>query len=177
MPMAPPWANREMVSVVPSGRVIVVVFDVGGLLDALRPSLRRGCLGAGLGGGDAVDRQEPEVAEEGLVVDAAEGGVVDDALGAGARGCESAEAVHGGGGFAAGGGDPVDVEDDAAVDVLGADGDEDALGAPGGLAGAFEVQAGVGFGAGRPELAGRLGRAVRSPGWARNSGVMTLPSA
>ena len=46
--------------------------------------------------------QEAEVAEQGLVVDAAECGVVDDALGAGDEGCEAGEAVHGGAGFAAG---------------------------------------------------------------------------
>ena len=45
---------------------------------------------------------------------AAEGGVVDDALGAGAVGCDSGEGVNGDCCFAAGLGDPFDVEDDAA---------------------------------------------------------------
>ena len=59
-----------------------LVFDVGALLDA---SLVRGAafLGSALRGGDPVDREQPEVAQQGLVVDAAERGVVDDALGAG----------------------------------------------------------------------------------------------
>ena len=64
------------------------------------------------------------------MVHAAQGGVVDDALGAGDEWCEAGEAAHRGAGFAAGGGDPFDVEDDAAVDVGGAGGDEDELGCP-----------------------------------------------
>lgn len=79
--------------------------------------------------------------------------VVDHALRAGQEGSELPEAVHGRGGFAAGAGDPADVENDAAVGVVGAGGDEHELGAPGGLAGAFEMQAGVGLGAAGEDLA------------------------
>ena len=92
-----------------------LVFDVGALLDAAVVAARR--LRVGLGGGDAVDGEQPEVAQQGLVVHAAQCGVVDDALRAGDVGCEAGEAVHGGAGFAAGRGDPFDVEDDAAVHV------------------------------------------------------------
>ena len=100
----------------PSGRVMVLS-STWVLFSTRRPSLRRGGSAAGLGGGDPVDGEEAEVAQQVLVVDAAQRGVVDDALRAGDVGCEAGEAVDGGAGFAAGGGDPVDVEDDAAVDV------------------------------------------------------------
>ena len=73
---------------------------------------------------------------------------------AGQEWSESFEGVDCGAGFAAGSWDPLGVEDDAAVDVFGAGGDEDELGAPGGFAGAFEVQAGVGFAAFGEDLAG-----------------------
>ena len=98
--------------------------------------------------------QQSEFAEQVLVVDAAERGVVDDALCAGDVGCEAGEAVDGAAGFAAGGGDPFDVEDDPAVDVVGAGGDEDELGAPRGVAVAFEMHRRVGFVAGGEEFAG-----------------------
>ena len=65
-----------------------------------------------------------------------------------------------GGGLAAGGGDPVGVEDDAAVSVGGAHGDEHELEAPCGLAGAFEVQRRVLLGA---ELAQALGDVLHRP--------------
>ena len=55
-------------------------------LFSTRRSVASRFLGAGLGGGDAVDGEQAEVAEQGLVVHAAERGVVDDALGAGRRG-------------------------------------------------------------------------------------------
>ena len=119
-----------------------------------RRSCAAGLLGAGLGGGDAVDREESEFAQQVLVVHAAQRGVVDDALRAGHVGCEAGEAVDGSAGFAAGGGDPFDVEDDPAVHVGRAGGDEDELGAPGGVAVAFEVERGVGFVARRKDLAG-----------------------
>jgi len=77
------------------------------------------------------------------VVDTAEGGVVDDALSAGDVGCEAGEAVDGGAGFAARGGDPVDIENDAAMTVFGARGDEHKLGSPSGVAIPFEVQRSV----------------------------------
>ena len=86
-------------------------------VDALLGSAAAGAAGGldgGLGGGDPVDGQQAEVSQQLLVVDAAQGGVVDDALGAGGERCEAGEAVHGGGGFAAGGGDPFGVDDDAA---------------------------------------------------------------
>ena len=60
---------------------------------------------------------------------------------------------------------------------VGAGGDEDELGAPGGLAVAFEVESAVGFGADGAESRRLCGRAAVSPGWARKRGVMTLPSA
>ncbi len=115
-----------------------LVFEVDVLLDPslVASRLRR----AGLGGGDPVDGEEAEFAQQVLVVDAAQCGVVDDALRAGDVGCEAGEAVDGGAGFAAGGGDPFDVEDDPAVDLVGAGGDEDELGAPRGVAVAFEVE-------------------------------------
>ena len=90
------------------------------------------------------------------MVDAAECAVVDDALEPGGIGGDPGDGVEGGGGFAAGGGDPVGVEDDAAVAVGGAHGDEHELEAPGGLAGAFEVQPGVGFEPWGADLAGLL---------------------
>ena len=136
------------VSVRAVGELDGLVFDVRAFRFALS-FVAAGLLRAGLCGGDAVDGEPAEVAQEALVVDAAQRGVVDDALRAGQEGSDAFEAVHGGGGFAAGFGDPVDVEDDAAVGVVGAGGDEHELGAPGGLAGAFEVQAGVVFGAAR----------------------------
>ena len=71
-----------------------------------------------MGGGDPVDGEQAEVAQQGLVMHAAQGGVVDDALGAGDRGGEAGEAVHRGAGFTASLGDPFDVEDDAAVHVV-----------------------------------------------------------
>ena len=62
------------------------------------------------------------------------------------------------------------------MDLGAAGGDEDELGAPRGLAVAFEVESRVGFGP-----PGRISPVVAvdavSPGWALNSGVMTLPSA
>ena len=88
------------------------------------------------------------------MVHAAECGVVDDALRAVDVGCEAGEAVHRGAGFAAGVGDPFDVEDDAAVDVGGAGGDEDELDAPGHFAVAFDVESAVGFVAHGSDLAG-----------------------
>ena len=130
-----------------------LVFDVGALLDASAAGAPVG-FGGGDGGGDPVDGEEAEFAEQVLVVGAAQGGVVDDALGAGDEGCEAGEEVEGGAGFAAGGGDPVDVEDDAAVAVVAAYGGEDEFGAPGGVAVAFEMQAGVGFVTQRGDLAG-----------------------
>ena len=133
-----------------------LVFEVGALLRA-SSVVAAGLLGVGFGGGDAVDGEESEVAEQRLVVHAAECGVVDDALRAGDVGCEAGEAVHRGVGFAAVGGDPVDVEDDATVDVGVAGGDEDELDAPGGLAVAFEVEFGVGF-----VRAGRISPVCRS---------------
>ena len=141
-------------SVVPSARVMVLS-SMWTFFSTRCPVAAAGFVGAGLGGGDAVDGEQAEVAEEVLVVDAAQGGVVDDALGAGEVWREAGEAVDGAAGFAAGGGDPVDVEDDAAVAVVGAGGDEDELGAPGGVAVAFEVQRRVGFDAGGAEFAGR----------------------
>ena len=115
MPSAPPARRGGALRVVPSARVMVL--SSMWTLFSTRRSLRRGLLGAGLGGGDAVDGQQPEVAQQVLVVDAAQRGVVDDALRAGDVGREAGEAVDGGAGFAAGGGDPFDVEDDAAVHV------------------------------------------------------------
>ena len=110
------------------------------------------------------------------MVDAAQGGVVDDAVGAVDEGREAGEAVHGGAGFAAGRGDPFDVEDDAAVHVVGAGGDEDELGAPGDLAVAFDVESTVGVSASGDDLTrGRVD--ARVAGRARKRGVMTLPSA
>jgi hypothetical protein len=111
-----------------------------------------------------------------LEVHAAEGGVVDDAVGAGDVRCEAGEAVEGAAGFAAGGGDPGDVEDDASVAVVGAGDGEDELGTPGGGAVAFEVQRGVGFDTGGTDLAG-LSVDAGVAGCALNKGVMTLPSA
>ena len=109
--------------------------------------------------------QQSEVAQQGLVVHAAQRGVVDDALGAVDEGCEAGEAVHRGAGFAAGVGDPFDVEDDAAVRVGGAGGDEHELDAPGDLAVAFDVQPAVGIGADGTDLAGRrVDAGVAGPG-------------
>ena len=105
-----------------------LVFDVGAFLDPSAAGAPVG-FGGGDGGGDAVDREEAEFAEEVLVVGAAQGGVVDDGLRAGNQGCEAGEEVEGGAGFAAGSGDPVDVEDDAAVAVVAAYGGEDKFGA------------------------------------------------
>ena len=90
------------------------------------------------------------------MVNAAECGVVDDALRAFDVRCETREAVHCGVGFAAGRGNPLDVQDDAAVWIGAARGDEDELDAPCGLAGAFEVEATIGFGAHGAQLAGGL---------------------
>ena len=84
-----------------------------------------------------------EVAEKALVVGASQRCVVDHALGAGHEGGEAFEAANGGGSFAAGLGDPCDVEDDPPMDIKGSGGGEDPLGPEGCLAGAFEVQAGV----------------------------------
>ena len=72
----------------------------------------------------------------------------------GTCGRESGEAFDRRRGFAAGGGDPFDVEDDAPVHVVGACGDEDELGAPCGVAVAFEMQRCIGFGPGGEEFAG-----------------------
>lgn len=113
-----------------------------------------GLLCSGLGGGDAVDREESEFAHQVLVVHAAQRGVVDDALRARHVGCEAGEAVDGSAGFAAGSGDPFDIEDDPAVHVGRARGDKDKFGAPGGVAVAFEVERRVGFVARRKDLAG-----------------------
>ena len=111
------------------------------------------------------------------MVHAAQGSVVDDALGAGDKGREASEAVHGGAGFAAGARDPVDVEDDASVRVGGTGGDEDELGAPGDFAVAFDVKAHRRDRA-RKERISPVRRSTRSSvGSARNSGVTTLPSA
>ena len=55
------------------------LFDEGGLLDALLVGLLP--VGAGaLRGGDLVDREQAEIAEQALVVDTAERAVVDDPL-------------------------------------------------------------------------------------------------
>src|SRR5205085_1892236 len=80
---------------------------ISALLDA--PFRTSWCLGVGFGGGDAVNGDEPEIAQEGLVVDAAQRGVVDDAVRARHVGCEAGEAVHRGAGFATGLGNPFDV--------------------------------------------------------------------
>ena len=128
------------------------VFDVGALLDATFRTPR--CLGGGFGGGDPVDREQPEVAQQSLVMHAAQGGVVDDTLRAVDEWCEAGEAGHGGAGFGAGGGDPFDVEDDPAVHVGGARGDEDELGSPGHLAVSLDMEATVGIGAQHAELTG-----------------------
>ena len=152
MPSAPPDAKSRSVRVAAVGERDGLVFDVDVLLDAplVAPRLAR----AGLRGGDPVDGQQPEFAQQVLVVHAAECGVVDDALRARDVGCEAGEAVDGAAGFAAGGGDPFDVEDDAAVDLVGARGDEHELGAPRGVAVAFEMDRGVGLVAGGEEFAG-----------------------
>ena len=71
---------------------------------------------AGFGGCDLVDRQQPEMTQEVLVMCAAQCGVVDDALGAGAQWCEFVERGHGGGGLGAGRRDPVGV-DEANLDI------------------------------------------------------------
>src|SRR5439155_14029592 len=100
--------------------------------------------------------QPSEVAQQPLVVSAAECGVVDDALRAGKERSESLEAAHRGGGFTARFRYPVDVEDDAAVRVFGTRGDEHEFGAPGDLAVTFEMQAGIAFSAPHEDFAGGL---------------------
>ena len=103
--------------------------------------------------------KQAEVAEQGLVVDAAQRGVVDDALRAGDEGCEAGEAVA-----SAVRASPPGVGTHSTSRMMrpwtsvGAGGDEHELDAPGGLAVAFEVQAGVGIGARRADLAGRACR-------------------
>ena len=84
-PSAPPLGVQDAVVVGAVGERMVLVFEQVRLLDA-SSVLASGLLGAGLRGGDAVDREQPAVAEQRLVVDAAEGGVVDDAQRAGSRG-------------------------------------------------------------------------------------------
>lgn len=153
MPSVPPWANREIVWLVPSGKGEGAVLEVGGLLERAR-CLCDGLLHVCLGGGDLVDRQPPEVSRSSVGGARRAGGVVDDPLGAGALRCELGEGAHGGGGFAAGAGHPVDVEDDAAVDVGGAHGDDDELGAPDHLAGALDVQFAVRFWSTGAQLSG-----------------------
>jgi hypothetical protein len=93
---------------------------------------------------------------------AAEGAVVDHTLQPWGVGGDAGDGVHGGGGFASGGGDPVGVEDDPPVDVGGAHGDDHELESPCGLTGAFEVQAGVGF---EPWGADLTGAPIRNPGF------------
>ena len=88
------------------------------------------------------------------MMDAAERGVVEDALGTWREWGETSEAVHCGGGFAAGAGHPVGVQDDAAAVVFGAGGDEYELDAEGLFAVALEVQVRVGFVADGQEFTG-----------------------
>ena len=128
-------------------------FDVGAFLDAT--FCTAGVLRVGVGRSDAVDRQETEVAQQGLVVHAAQGGVVDDSLRAPNQRCEAGEAAHRGAGLAAGRRDPLDVENDAAVHVGGTGGDEHELDAPGHLTGAFDVQPTIWIGAQRAQFTGR----------------------
>jgi len=71
------------------------------LLDAL-PVTAAWLLGTAFGGGDTVDSEQSEFAEQMLVVDAAECSVVDDPLRTGDVGGEAGEALDGGAGFAAG---------------------------------------------------------------------------
>ncbi|HEY5011601.1 MAG TPA: hypothetical protein VIK61_02715 [Acidimicrobiia bacterium] len=78
-------------------------------------------------------------------MDAAQGGVVDDALRSGHVRCEAGETLHRGLGFAAMLGNPRDVEDDPAVHVVVSRGDDDEFGAPRGFAISLEVKGGVGF--------------------------------
>jgi hypothetical protein len=139
------------------------LFDEGGLLDTFLVAL---AVGAGaLGGGDLVDGAQAEGAEQPLVVDAAESAVLVDALEPRSIGGDAGDGVESGGGFASGGGDPVGAEDDSSVAVGGAHGDEHELEAPGGLAGALEVQASVGF-----EPWGRSSPVVGACGMQRCSG-------
>ena len=63
MPSAPPCAKRRSVRRGAVGEGDGLVFDVGALLDA-SPPLRRGFLVGGLGGGDPVDGEQAEVAEQ-----------------------------------------------------------------------------------------------------------------
>ena len=91
-----------------------------------------------------------------LVVDAAERGVVDDALGSGEEWDESFHRFDGDGGFAALVGDGGDVEDDPVAELVAAGGHDHPLGSPRELAGALEVEVGVGLGSHGSELAGGL---------------------
>ena len=88
--------------------------------------------------------------EDLLVVHAPEGGVIDDGLGARGERRGPFQAAHRRGGFAAGLGHEVDIEDHPAPFVFGPAGDQHPFGAPGGLAGALEMQPTVGLEADRP---------------------------
>ena len=140
----------------PSARVTWSVFEVRRLLDALALGPAR-LLRPGLGGGDPVDGQQAEVAEQRLVVDAAEGGVVDDALRARARAATRRKQSMAAAASPPGVGTQSTSRMIRPWTLVRADGDDDPLGAPRRLAGAFEVQAGVGFGA-----AGRISPVVLS---------------
>jgi hypothetical protein len=132
-------------------------------------------VGAGRGG-DPVDGDEPQLAKDLLVVHAPEGGVVDDALRSGGERRGAFEAGHGDGGLGSRSVDVVDVEDHAGALPFAARGDEDELGAPGGLAGAFEVQGSVRLEAQRVELAGCSVEALIAGLSLEQRGYMTLPS-
>src|SRR5438552_2291084 len=86
-------------------------------------------------------------------MDAAERGVVNDALRAGYEWCEAREAFDRGFRFAAMVWDPGDVEDDAAMHVGVARRDEHELGTPRRFAVALEMQRGVSFEPSGPDLA------------------------